>query len=58
VQDLADEIARNSPGTNRIDKALLASARGVTREQALAYERSAPFGAPAGMRERMRTGPR
>ncbi len=34
---------------NRIDTALLAAAPGVTREQAITYERSAPFGAPADM---------
>jgi enoyl-CoA hydratase/carnithine racemase len=54
VDELAEEIARSSPGTNRIDKALLASGRGVTRRDALAFQRSAPFGVPADMQERMR----
>ncbi len=50
---LAAEIAANSPGTNRIDKALLASQWTRTREDALLYERTLPFGLPEDMTERM-----
>jgi enoyl-CoA hydratase len=53
VAALAAEIAQNSPGTNRIDKALLASQATRTREEALLYERTLPFGVPEDMRERM-----
>ncbi|MEY2427003.1 MAG: enoyl-CoA hydratase [Actinomycetota bacterium] len=53
VASLAAEIAQNSPGTNRIDKALLASHATRTREEALLYERTLPFGVPDDMRERM-----
>jgi enoyl-CoA hydratase/carnithine racemase len=53
VEQLAAEIAANSPGTNRIDKALLASQWTRTREEALLFERALPFGVPEDMRERM-----
>ncbi len=53
VASLTAEIAQNSAGTNRIDKALLASHATRTREEALLYERTLPFGVPEDMRERM-----
>ena len=53
VDALAAEIAANSAGTNRIDKALLAAHGSQTRDEALLFERSLPFGVPDDMRERM-----
>lgn len=53
VAALAAEIAQNSAGTNRIDKALIAAQARQTREEALLFERSLPFGVPDDMRERM-----
>jgi enoyl-CoA hydratase/carnithine racemase len=56
VEHLASETFANSPGTNRIDKALVASAATSTPEEALRFERTAPFGAPKGMKARMANG--
>jgi enoyl-CoA hydratase len=53
VAELAGEIAANSWGTNRIDKALLRSNAELTRKGALRHERTAPFGFPDDMKERM-----
>jgi enoyl-CoA hydratase/carnithine racemase len=53
VDGLAQEIAANSPGTNRIDKALLAAQADMSRTDALLHERSLPFGLPDDMAERM-----
>lgn len=53
VAELAAEITRNSAGTNRIDKALIAAQGRQTREEALLFERSLPFGLPDDMHERM-----
>lgn len=53
VAALATEIAENSPGTNRIDKALLAANADRTRSDALLIERNMPFGLPEDMKERM-----
>lgn len=53
VTALAAEIAQNSAGTNRIDKALIAAQARQTREEALLFERTLPFGLPDDMRERM-----
>jgi enoyl-CoA hydratase/carnithine racemase len=53
VAQLAAEITRNSAGTNRIDKALIASYGSRTRDEALLFERTLPFGVPDDMRERM-----
>ncbi len=53
VDALAAEIAGNSAGTNRIDKALLAAQAHQTRGEALLFERTLPFGLPDDMRERM-----
>jgi enoyl-CoA hydratase len=53
VDELTREIADNSWGTNRIDKALLRAGADRTRSEALLHERSAPFGFPDDMRERL-----
>ena len=53
VDGLAREIAANSAGTNRIDKALLAAQAEMTRHDALLYERALPFGVPDDMAARM-----
>ena len=53
VDGLAREIAANSPGTNRIDKALLMAQAEMTRGEALLHERTLPFGVPEDMAERM-----
>lgn len=58
VDTLAREILANSWGTNRIDKALLFARGERTREAALAYERTLPFGMPDDMQQRMRAGGR
>jgi enoyl-CoA hydratase/carnithine racemase len=56
VSALAREIAENSPGTNRIDKALVRDASRMGREEALLQEREMPYGMPEDMGERMRAG--
>ncbi len=53
VTSLAAEIAANSAGTSRIDKALLGARHTRTREEALLHEPTLPFGVPDDMRERM-----
>ncbi|MCC5811794.1 MAG: enoyl-CoA hydratase/isomerase family protein [Ectothiorhodospiraceae bacterium] len=53
IASLASEILKNSGGTNRIDKALLAAGAKMSREEALLYERGRPFGVPSDMGERM-----
>jgi enoyl-CoA hydratase len=53
VDSLAAEIARNSPGTNRIVKRLLRERMDRNRPDALAYERSSPHGFPEDMAERL-----
>ena len=53
VAELAAQIVGNSWGTSRIDKRLLAASARLPRDEALLYERSAPFGFPADMAERM-----
>lgn len=58
VDALADEIAANSRGTNRIDKALIADSGAMTRGEALLYERSRPYGLPSDMADRMKRGGR
>lgn len=58
VDALAKEILANSWGTNRIDKQLLYAVGERTREEALAFERTLPFGLPDDMQERMRAGGR
>jgi enoyl-CoA hydratase len=58
VAELAAEISANSPGTNRIDKALLASNADRSRSDALLIERNMPFGMPDDRAERMSPGRR
>ena len=53
VAALAAEIAANSWGTNRIDKALIATHAGRSRADALLIERNTPFGVPGDMAARM-----
>lgn len=57
VAEMAAAIVANSWDTSRFDKALLADARTMTRTEALAHERSAPYGRPRDMAERL-AGPR
>ena len=58
VEALAREILANSWGTNRIDKQLLREVGDRSRTDALAFERTMPFGLPDDMAERMRAGGR
>jgi enoyl-CoA hydratase/carnithine racemase len=53
VADLAAEICRNSAGTNRRVKKLVAAHDDMTRTMALTHERELPFGVPEDMQERM-----
>jgi enoyl-CoA hydratase len=53
VASLAAEIVANSPGTNRIAKALLLTRPERTRQSALEHERTVPFGRPDDTAERM-----
>jgi enoyl-CoA hydratase/carnithine racemase len=53
VSALAEEIAENSPGTNRIDKRLLRDAVRMSRDEALLHERELPYGVPEDLLERM-----
>jgi enoyl-CoA hydratase/carnithine racemase len=56
VDTLAAEIVRNSPGTNRRVKKLIAAHDDLSRTDALLHERELPFGVPEDMRERMSNG--
>ena len=56
IYALSAEIVANSPGTNRIVKALIADRAERTRTDALLHERSLPHGRPDDMAERMRAG--
>ncbi len=58
VDALAAEILRNSSGTNRIVKRLLADRAERTRADALVHERQLPHGFPADTAERMANGGR
>lgn len=58
VTTLADEIVRNSAGTNRIVKQLFADHAERTRRDALLHERELPHGVPDDMRERLTSGGR
>ena len=58
IDALATEIAANSPGTNRIVKALIADHGERNRTVALEHERAMPHGRPTDMAERMRAGGR
>jgi enoyl-CoA hydratase len=53
VSRLAGEIVENSPGTNRIDKALVRDAGRMARQEALLREREMPYGMPEDAAERM-----
>jgi enoyl-CoA hydratase/carnithine racemase len=53
VLELAEEIRANSAGTNTAYKSTLAAQRGMTRTDALLYERQMPFGRPADAAERL-----
>ncbi len=53
VAALGAEIAANSPGSNRINKQLLAAHTNRSRTEALEFERSLPFGLPDDMAQRM-----
>ena len=56
VDELVAEILRNSPGTNRRVKRLIAAHADLARSDALLYERELPFGVPEDMPERMSNG--
>lgn len=58
VVELAADIARNSRGTNRIVKQLIAAHSDMSRTDALLHERELPFGMPDDMAERMGAGGR
>jgi enoyl-CoA hydratase/carnithine racemase len=53
IASLVAEILANSAGTNRIVKALVAAADERTHAEALAFERTLPFGLPSDMAQRM-----
>ena len=53
VDELTSAIVASSWDTSRIDKALLADGRTRSRAEALAHERSAPYGRPRDMAERL-----
>lgn len=53
VRALAAEIVASSWGTSRIDKQLLAASARLPRDEALQHERSAPYGFPEDMAERL-----
>ena len=56
VAEVAAQIVANSWGTSRIDKQLLAASARALHDEALLYERTAPFGFPDDMAERMNPG--
>lgn len=58
VDDLCAEIVANSWDTSRFDKAILADTHSMDRGEALAYERSSPYGRPSDMAERLAAGGR
>ncbi|MDA3039372.1 MAG: enoyl-CoA hydratase/isomerase family protein [Actinomycetota bacterium] len=53
VEAMAAQIVGNSWDTSRFDKAILVDQRTMTRSEGLAYERSAPYGRPRDMAERL-----
>lgn len=53
IADLAAQVVRNSAGTNRIVKKLIADSKDRTRTDALLHERDRPYGFPEDMAERM-----
>ena len=56
VDDMTAAIVANSWDTSRFDKAIIADTKDMGREEALAYERSGPYGRPRDMAERMQAG--
>lgn len=56
VTEMATQIVGNSWDTSRINKSVLADQTPMTRTEALAYERSAPYGRPSDMQERLARG--
>ncbi len=56
VDEMTAAIVGNSWDTSRFDKAILADNRDMGRAEALAYERTAPYGRPRDMKERMQAG--
>jgi len=53
VAEMATQIVGNSWDTSRINKSVLADQAPMTRTEALAYERSAPYGRPRDLQERL-----
>lgn len=53
VAELVTQILGNSWDTSRINKSMLADTVSMTRTEALAYERSAPYGRPRDMMDRL-----
>lgn len=58
VAELAGEIAANSPDTVSMMKRLIRDAAEMSRTDALARERTRPYGTPSDMAERMKAGGR
>ncbi len=58
VAEMTAAIVANSWDTSRFDKAILADGRSMSRPEALAYERSNPYGRPRDMAERLAAGGR
>ena len=56
VAGMAAAIVANSWGTSRIDKLLLAASAQLPRDEALPHERSAPYGFPDDLAERLAGG--
>jgi enoyl-CoA hydratase/carnithine racemase len=56
VAEMAAAIVANSWGTSRIDKLLLAASARMPRDEALPHERSAPYGFPDDLAERLAGG--
>lgn len=56
VAEMTASIVGNSWDTSRFDKAILGDTKDMDRAEALAYERSAPYGRPSDMAERMKAG--
>jgi enoyl-CoA hydratase len=56
VAEMAAAIVANSWGTSRIDKLLLAASARMPRDEALPHERTAPYGFPDDLAERLAGG--
>jgi enoyl-CoA hydratase len=57
IADLCQQILANSWDTNKLMKRLYADQAGMTREAALRFERSRPYGPPADMEQRLQQRP-